>query len=45
MGLDEYSVGKAAGKGKFSTVFRAKRLCDNQTVALKKIDVGKYFII
>ena len=41
MGLEEYTVGKAAGRGKFSTVYRAKRLRDNQTVALKKIDVGK----
>jgi serine/threonine protein kinase len=40
MGLDEYQVGKAAGKGKFSTVYRAKRLSDGQTIALKKIDVG-----
>ena len=42
MGLDEYKVGKAAGRGKFSTVYRAKRLSDDCTVALKKIDVGTF---
>ena len=40
--LDEYKVGKAAGKGKFSTVYRAKRLSDNKTIALKKINVGTF---
>ena len=44
MGLDEYKVGKAAGRGKFSTVYRAKRLSDDCTVALKKIDVGTFVL-
>ena len=39
--LAAYEVVSAVGRGKFSTVYRAKRLRDNQTVALKKIDVGK----
>ena len=42
MGLDEYDVGKAAGRGKFSTVYRAKRRADKTTVALKKINVGTF---
>jgi NIMA (never in mitosis gene a)-related kinase 1/4/5 len=39
MGLDEYVVGKEAGRGKFSTVFRAKRKADATTIALKKIHI------
>ena len=35
----EYDVGKLCGKGKFSTVYKAKRKMDNLTVALKKIAV------
>ena len=35
----EYEVGKLCGKGKFSTVYKAKRKMDNLTVALKKIAV------
>ena len=45
MGLDEYDVGKAAGRGKFSTVYRAKRRADKTTVALKKINVGTFLSI
>ena len=39
MGLEEYDIGRVAGKGKFSVVYRAKRKRDNKTVALKKINV------
>lgn len=40
MGCDEYDFGKAAGRGKFSTVYRAKRKRDGKTVAIKKIEVN-----
>ena len=36
MSLDDYEVGRMSGKGKFSTVYKAKRKSDNLTVALKK---------
>ena len=39
MPLNEYEVGKLCGKGKFSTVYKAKRKVDNLTVAVKKIAV------
>ena len=39
MPLDDYQIGKAAGKGKFSVVYRAKRISDGSTVAIKKINV------
>lgn len=39
MSLDDYEVGRMSGKGKFSTVYKAKRKSDNLTVALKKIAV------
>ena len=39
MPLNEYVVGKLCGKGKFSTVYKAKRKVDNLTVAVKKIAV------
>lgn len=34
-----YELGKAIGKGKFSTVYRAVRKADNVVVALKKIAI------
>ncbi|KAL4116003.1 hypothetical protein PRIC2_013005 [Phytophthora ramorum] len=37
--LDDYEVLKPIGKGKFSVVFKAKRRCDGQAVALKKIAI------
>ncbi|KAH7474577.1 Serine/threonine-protein kinase Nek6 [Phytophthora ramorum] len=37
--MDDYEVLKPIGKGKFSVVFKAKRRCDGQAVALKKIAI------
>eukprot|EP01138_Halocafeteria_seosinensis_P000585 gb/GECG01000600.1/.p1 GENE.gb/GECG01000600.1/~~gb/GECG01000600.1/.p1 ORF type:complete len:1074 (+),score=143.16 gb/GECG01000600.1/:1-3222(+) len=37
--LDHYEVVKAIGKGKFSTVYRARRKSDGLPVALKKIQI------
>ena len=34
---DDYDILKAIGKGKFSTVYRARRKSDGSPVALKKI--------
>eukprot|EP00736_Rhodelphis_marinus_P002096 Rmarinus@m.16064 len=39
MGLDGYELQKPVGSGKFSTVYRAKRLSDGLLVAIKKIEV------
>ena len=38
MPLDDYVIGKAVGKGKFSVVYRAKN-SDGSTVAIKKTSV------
>lgn len=37
--LDDYDVLKPIGKGKFSVVYKAKRKCDGQPIALKKIAI------
>ena len=40
-GLADYELGRALGKGKFATVYRAKRLADNLDVALKRVSVNR----
>jgi serine/threonine protein kinase len=37
--LDDYEVLKPIGKGKFSVVYKAKRLRDEKLVALKKVSI------
>ncbi len=37
--LADYNIEKKIGKGQFSCVYRATRIADGQTVALKKVPV------
>jgi NIMA (never in mitosis gene a)-related kinase len=40
-GLADYELGRALGKGKFATVFRATRRADGLDVALKRVSVDR----
>ena len=41
VGGGKYRVDKAIGKGKFAVVYKAERLSDGETVALKRVSVGQ----
>ncbi len=41
MSLNGFSVIKKLGEGTFSSVFRVKRISDNQDYAMKDIKLGK----
>ena len=39
MGLNDFKIEQKVGKGSFGSVYRAKRLSDGRTYALKKVSI------